>query len=422
MNIFLLSTLFFLILGFSGLSPAFEREDRDSKAPESLFYGRLYPEWRVDRYFGGSAAGADVGHMGTLRNDTTFLSKDTLTKNHASDWEWSNSYVGLRNRWQVDTWALGFKYELFIDTAGDSNAWTNLGRNLNKRDAYVYMQDSRYGWLAYGQMDSLYKAWGDRYRMLGVSAGNFISTARVLSSPGWRGSGDTSFHNRRANTVAYVTPRWQGWQLGSSYSFNESDTGPGGPGTQLWAYGLRYSDSQWYWALAEEWHYGWLPMSQGISLPSATSIRHEARLSDSQDRATRLSMGWRHAGFRVGADVARLRYSETSELSSLGKFAGYRNWTTQVTLQQRVNSSLSLAFSYALASPGQCELTGGAFCSTQGLGGYQMNLGAMYHIHRQVGLFALVSEIKNRPASRYGQASQGSDLLSYATGVLWRFD
>jgi hypothetical protein len=56
------------------------------------------------------------------------------------------------------------------------------------------------------------------------------------------------------------------------------------------------------------------------------------------------------------------------------------------------------------------------------LGGYQLNTGAMYHVNRQVGLFILVSEIKNRPASRYGQASQGSNILSYATGVLWRFE
>jgi predicted porin len=413
-----------LCLLISHVSPSFsfERDERDKNESQSLFYGRLYPEWRVDRFFGGSPAGSDVGHMGTLRNDTTVLSRDTVTKNHVSDWEWSNSYVGLRQRWRLASWSVGYKYELYVDTVGEADPWTNLGRNLNKRNAYAYVDHSDYGWIALGQMDSLYKAWGDRYRMLGISAGNFISTARIISSPGWRGSGDTSFHNRRANTLAYVSPRSQGWQVGSSYSFNESDSGPGGAGTQLWAYGVRYSDSHWYWALAEEWHYGWLPISQGVISPSSTSLRHDAGLSDSQDRATRLSMGWRQGGFRIGADVARLRYSETTVIPSAGKFSAYRNWATQVTVQQRINPSLSLAFSYAIASPGQCELTAGVACSTHGLGGYQMNAGAMYHLNRQVGLFALVSEIKNRPASLYGQASQGSDILSYAAGVLWRFD
>jgi predicted porin len=421
MNFFYLA-IFIVLSAFTGISQAFEREVRDKNEVESRFYGRLYPEWRVDRYFGGSPAGSDVGHLGTLRNDATLLTADTVTKSDASDWEWANSYVGFRQRWQGAAWSVGFKYELYVDTAGEANAWSNLRHNLDKRNAYVYAEHQEYGWVALGQMDSLYKAWGDRHRMLGISAGNFISTARILSSPGWRGSGDVSFHNRRANTLAYVSPRWQGWQIGSSYSFDESDTGPGGMGTQLWAYGLRYSDKNWYWALAEELHYGWLPISQGSTNPSSTSIRHDGGLSDSQDRATRLSMGWRQGGFRVGADIAKMRYSETSAQPSVGKFAKYSNWATQVTLQQRLTQSLSLAVSYAIASPGQCELTGGIMCSTNGLGGYQLNTGAMYHVNRQVGIFVLVSEIKNRPASRYGQASQGSNILSYATGVLWRFE
>jgi len=411
----------FLVLCFS-YAEAFDGEVVESDQKESLFYGRLYPEWRVDRYFGGARAGNDVGNLGTLRNDTTVLANNVATKQPFSDWDWSNSYVGLRNRWQLPGWSLGFQYELLIDTTGEANTWTNLQHNLNRRDAYVYAQAPSHGKLAFGQMDSLYKAWGDRYRMLGISSGNFISTARILSQPGWRGSGDVSFHIRRANTLTYESPTWSGWQVGSSYSFNESESGPGGPGTRVWAYGLRYSDKNWYWAVAEEWHYGFLPMSQGITDPASTSIKRDSSAVDSRDRATRLSMGWQQAGFRIGADVAKMNYSEYGSESSVGKFASYRNLATQVTLQQRFSEKLSLAFSYAIASSGQCELTGGMVCSTHQLGGYQMNWGGMYHFNSQVGLFVLLSEIKNRPASRYGQTSQGSDLMSYATGVLVRFD
>lgn len=411
-----------IVVLLSTHSWAFGTDNWHPTKEESGFYAKLYPEWRIDRFFGGAVAGTDVGHLGTMKNDTTVLTSDVATKNQVSDWEWSNSYVGLRHAWRTGAWKLGFNYDLYVDTVGDGDAWTNVMRNLDQRDAYVYAHHLEYGRLAWGQMDSLYKAWGDRYRMLGISAGNMISTARLLSQPAWRGGGDTTFHNRRANTLTYISPAYAGWQFGSAYSFSESETGPGGAGSRLWSSGVRWSNADWYFALAEEWHYDWLPMSGGTVDPASTSIRRDATTTHSKDRATRLSMGWKKAGFRIGADVAKMRYAEFGSGTEGGKFSSYQNHATQVTVQNRFANNFSLAFSYAIGGPGHCELTGEFACSTNQLGGYQLNWGGMLHLTKEVSLFMLVSEIKNRAASRYGQASQGSDLLSVATGVLFQFD
>ena len=52
----------------------------------SIFYGKLYPEWRIDRFGPPSNAGTEAGHLGTLRNDRTVLSKDASPKAVTSAW------------------------------------------------------------------------------------------------------------------------------------------------------------------------------------------------------------------------------------------------------------------------------------------------------------------------------------------------
>lgn len=384
-------------------------------------YGKIYPQWQVDRFSGGAVAGDDIGHMGTLKNNQTLLSSSVQTKENSSDWNWSNSYVGLKSEYSRNQLRWGFDYQLLIDTVGNQPAITNVKNNLDTRDAFIYVDSLEWGRLAFGKMDSIYKDWGDRYPMLGVSSGNFVSTSRVLSRAAWKSSGSTSFHNRRNNTLQYHTPVIENFQAGTSYSFNEGPNGPGGPGTQLAAFAIKWKSDPWYLALAREIHFDWLPMSLGTSNPSADSIKNDASQTRSQDFATRFSIGYQKAQWSLALDLASLNYRESSALSSLGKFESYSNLTWQVSLGYRWSEQWALAMNYVHGSPGHCRLTGGMSCSTQGLGGYQVSGGILYSFDKYFSLFAIVADVHNRPASRYGSTSQGSDLMNFATGILFNF-
>src|SRR5437868_4511865 len=71
--------------------------DATQAPPQAIdFYYNLYPEWKVQRFGAPSAAKTDVGTMGTLRNDTSVLSRGASGKEPAHGFEWSNSFVGVR--------------------------------------------------------------------------------------------------------------------------------------------------------------------------------------------------------------------------------------------------------------------------------------------------------------------------------------
>ncbi len=384
------------------------------------FYGKVYPEWRIDKYSQASLSGTNVGTMGTLKNNTQTLANNASTKENSSDWAWSNSYIGLKSQSYYKTIKFGFDYQLITDTAGNESALGNLKNNLDTRDAFLFIE-SHYGKFSFGKMDSIYKDWGDKYPMLGISSGNLVSTAKILSNAAWKGNGDRSFHNRRNNTITYSSSQFNQFEIGASYSFNEGTSGPGGPGTELAAIATRWSNDTWYIALAHEIHYDWLPLSQFEIDPSLYSIKNDSRNTSSRDSATRLSLAMRKPIYKIAIDVAKLRYSESSNSNLDGKFIRFQNYATQFSFEYKVIDNLILAYNFAFGSPGSCMLTGGGNCTTTNLGGYQNSFGTMYQPTKNLSVFFIASEIKNKEASRYASAPQGSTMNSYATGIKAQF-
>lgn len=375
-------------------------------------YGLLYPEWLMQRFGAPSSKGTTVGNLGTLRNDSVTLSSDVRRKADLDDHAWSNSYVGLRGERRGTALTVGYDFQLVIDPA------QMLDEKLDTRDAFVYV-DSAAGRIAVGKMDSIYKEAGDQVRMLGVSSGNVVSTARVLSGSGWRGQGETTFHNRRSNMVTWFSPSRAGVDAGLSYAIGEN--GGEGRHSTLAAAALRWTAKPWYLALALEEHRNWLPMSRGAT-PAATSILNTAATTNSRDRAWRLSFAWTDARWRVGADLARLAYAERDAAERAGKFRGYRNLTWQTSVEYRWNERLRLSANHARASAGECTLSGDVACSTVGLGGNQTSLGALYALNRFAGVFALAVHTRNGAAAVYGSAPRGAQANALAVGVRVAFD
>lgn len=376
------------------------------------FYFNLYPEWKVQRFATPSTLGTDVGNMGTLRNDTRVLARDASPKATTEDHEWSNSYIGFRGEFRAGPVTFGYDLQGLVDFQG------SFSRNFRTRDAFVYAEHEAAGRLSVGQMDTMYKEVGDPVRMLGVSSGNIVSTARVVSGVGWRAAGATTFNNRVNHMVMWVSPRWAGFNLGLSHSADPVVTATHLKPT-LSAAGVQWRSGPWYAALATEVHRNWLPLSLALDtpLPAATSIRNSPTTASSRDQGWRVSGAWTEGPWRVGSDLARLRYAEDDSAPLVGKFRQYTNLTGQVSAEYKWNSRLRISANHARASAGSCRLSGGVVCSTNGLGGHQTSLGTMYALNDIASVFALAVRTVNNPAALYGSSAQGAETNAYAIGV-----
>ena len=375
------------------------------------FYANLYPEWKVQHFGRPSKAGTDVGTMGSLRNDTTVLSKNANPKAQFDGQEWSNSYVGVRGANAVGPVTIGFDLQGLVDLEG------SVERNLHTRDAFVYVEHARAGRLSVGRMDSIYKEWGDPVRMFGVSSSNIVSTARTQSGVGWKAAGETTFNNRVSHMATWVSPAFAGAHAGISYSFDPVPTSPH-LRSHLASAALQWRGGPWYAALATEVHTNWLPMSLApdTPVPAATSIRNPAASTSSRDQGVRASMAWIEGPWRVGADLSRLRYTERSATPAAGKFRSYENVTGQVSVEYK-RGAWRFGANHARATAGNCTLSGGVACSTHGLGGRQTSLGVMYGLTDILSVFALAVHTHNGAAAQYGSSAQGAAADAYALGI-----
>ena len=380
------------------------------------FYGKLYPEWRDDRYGTGSNKGTRVGNLGTLRNDSTVLSKDVSAKAGTADHDWSNSYLGIRGRFATGPVVLGYDLQAQIDLQG------NAIDNFRARDAYAYIEHPALGRIYAGQMDSIYKEYGDRVRMLGISSGNFVSTSRVLSGVSWRGQGETTFHNRRGNMVAWESPVWSRFQIGLSHSFDSGARVTGSADT-LSALALRWREGPWYAAVATEIHRNWLPMSLGNDgiVPATTSVVNRPDTTRSRDQAWRLSAGWSSGDWRLATDIARLRYTEDDSAGLPGKFRFYGTTTWQFSAERRFADDWRASFNHARGAAGQCRLSGDVACSAEGLGGHLTTVGALRQINRELSLFLAAQRVHNGPGGRFASAAQGGSVRTLAAGMKYEF-
>ncbi len=400
------SCLWLFTLSLGAASPA-----DGPPAPLEVF-GLVYPERLIQHFAAPTLKGSVVGTMSTLRNDTEALGKDAKAKDDTAAYAWSNSYVGLRGGWNTGPVTLGYEYQVVVDLN------INATDPLETRDAYFYCESPRFGRIAVGKMDTAYKEFGDQVRMLGVSSSNIVSTAKVLSGPGWKGVGGTSFHNRRDDMVTWYSPVVGGFKAAVSQSWDT--TGNLGRDPRLSAAAISWSREAWYGALATEIHRNWLPLSFGAT-PATTSIQNRPETTESRDQAWRLTGAWTGSRLRLGADLARLTYSERDVVELTGKFRDYRNTTFQVSAEYKWNAKFRTSANFARAMAGSGVLSGGRSCSTLGLGGDQLSLGAMVSPRPNLGLFALAVRIRNGIGATYGAAPMGAEVRSYALGARFQF-
>jgi predicted porin len=284
-----------------------------------------------------------------------------------------NSYIGFAGKKKIDGLTLGYDLQGVINL--DSTA-SNPSFMSEPRDAYVYVSHDMFGTLQAGQQDTIYKSYGDKVRMLGVSSSNFVSTSNVVSNPTWSNKGtSTSFNTRINSQLLWTSPRVGGFELG--YSLRQDPTKTATRNQGLNSLGINWTDNTYFVGLARETHDDYYAFSGAASVAAAGSIYNAATGLRSKDTGTRLSSGYRATGVRIGADFTTLNYTETS--TQANGFQSHKFTAYQVTGEYDLNTAVTLAAQYASTGAGNCTLNGAISCSTVGLGGNLVGFGCQGH-------------------------------------------
>jgi predicted porin len=405
-------------------------------------YGKLYPQFG----YGTSKDPTSVGtSVSTLVSPTTGLCGSsgstggcgTTTPGPRRDVDVQNSYLGFRGErtispplkfiWQIET-ALNF------DDPGCGAGQACSG--FSTRNSFLGARTS-FGTVKLGNMDTIYKEYGDPFQMFGISSGNFVSASNMLSQIGVGRSGTARFHERKANSIQYETPQFAGFTGGYQYSPDEArdtqntaaatcGTGPGagncGRDASLHSYGVKWDSQRFYASVHQEIHNDFFGGSNNVS---STISNANTQGAHSRDTGTRASGEFRYTeNGRVTLDVSRLKYEERGQAAGV-HFQKYQHVTWALGWDHGFGP-WRFAAQYVRGNEGSCSLTGAASCSTTGLTGWMLNVGARWRFDRQTFIYAIASKLNNGPSTRYDKWNaadpvRGAAIYQAAVGVSYTF-
>lgn len=363
-------------------------------------YGRLYPEFTV--LSGSGATSATATGLSTLARTPTGLNAKSRNSVDAS-----NSRLGFRGSedlgggmhaiWQIEN-------TVAIDS-GQSGF-------LASRESFVGLRGG-FGTVRLGFMDTVYKELGDPIRFMGIASGNHVSISNIISSRMPFGNSSAgSFHLRQPNGLWYNTPSMGGVTLYAQYSPDQQESlVPGSNGKrEFWSLGAKYRVGSMYYALTHEIHKDFFGGSS--SAPAALSNTANAS-AHSNDTSTRGTIMYTYGSGRAQIDISHFDYTESGGLA--GRFQNFRNNRWGVTWEHRwAGTNIRTAALYANSSAGSCSLFGGAACSTNGLNGNMVALGAEYSFSKRTAAFLLYSKLNNGQSASYRNAE---NLSPYETGM-----
>ena len=369
-------------------------------------YGKLYPFLLQERGSGASAAGTTLSPITNGSADgTNALGSTTGMASGNSRFGFRGSEdlgSGLRAIWQIESLVV-------VDHGGGQ---------ISGRDSYLGLA-SGFGTLRLGNMDTIFKEYGDTLRFLGVSSGTWMSSSDMLRKVGFGTSSASSFHLRRPNSAVYESPRIAGLQLGAQWSSNEAKTATRDP--QVLSLGLRYDAGPLYLAIAHEIHDDLFGGSQ-----NAPPVRRNTNdpSVNSRDQATQATIEYRFGkGHRIEFDVIRKDYKENTDKA--GRFRHYTNNAFMVAIENRWGGGWRTALSYVKSLQGSCDLVD-AGCSTDGLDGSKITAGAAYYLSARTYLFGAVGRLVNGYSARFsssefGNPNPGEDLAQASLGISHSF-
>jgi predicted porin len=291
--------------------------------------------------------------------------------------------------------------------------------------SFAGLSSAKFGTVRLGNMDTVYKEYGDVFNMFGISSGNFVSASGVLSQIGVGNSATSSFHLRRANSVYYETPTFSGANAAVMYGPDESRGNVGRViNANLWSYGVKWNSETLYLSLAQEVHNDAFGGSNNV----VAALNNLADPNThSTDRGTRASAEYRFLeSQRLTVDVSRLGYHERGQQNAAPTFESYVHTTWAIGWEGNFGP-WGTAVQYVRANNGACTLTGVSTpCDTVGLQGSMLSAGVRFRFDRQTFVYGIVSKLNNGPSARYdnwasADPERGADIKQAAIGISYSF-
>jgi predicted porin len=369
-----------------------------------VLYGRLYPEMLWSHGHGATSPGTSVSILAAPLEEGDTPNLYGLQA--------SNSRLGIRGEERLRAGLKAFfqiEQTINVDTGGGT---------LASRDTFVGLESDAWGTVKLGNFDTVYKNLGDTLSFLGISSGNFVSNSNVISKSPMGDASAGSFHLRRANSVQYETPDFFGG-LGALVQFSPDEAETSNRNAYLWSMGVKYENGPLYLAVAHEIHRDTFGGSRTGNPALANNSNQNAR---SKDKATRATVRYTFGNSSIEGDVARLDYDESGGAN--GRFRSYEHNTYLVSFDHRMGP-WRFAASAAWGDNGSCSLVN-ADCSTDGLKGHQVSLGASYSLSRRTQVFLIGARLTNGKSARYNNADQidpppGMDIDQVALGISHSF-
>src|SRR3989475_6480491 len=386
------------------------------------FYGKLYPEFIRATSSGATETGASVS---TLASPTTGLcgtassagacSGTTAGSRFAVDSQ--NSYLGFRGERKFGN--TGLKGIWQIEQSIELDTGTGVFSN---RNSFLGLAGG-FGTVKLGNMDTIYKEYGQVEEIFGLTSGNFISPSNVLSQIGVGNSSTASFHLRAPNSIQYQTPEFQGFQAGLQYSPDETKNDVGNTlNKELWSMGVKWESGPLYLSAQYERHKDFFGGSNNIS-SSLSNIG--AADAHSKDTGMRFSAAYRFGNHRVAGDIARLQYEESCQNAAPSNVVRYEHTNWAISFESSWGGPWRTAIEYVSGGEGTCKVTIGD-CSTTGLKGALIGGGVAYDLDKQTFLYVLAAQLKNDPSAIYSnwnnsKPARGADITQVAVGMQYRF-
>ena len=400
-------------------------------------YGKLYPQFGWFSSHGATQPGSAVASFSGTGTGTAASPLGVIAAGPTVEEapprqlvDVGNSYIGFRGERGLGRGFGGLKAIWQIETATNFDTGTGT---WGSRNSFVGLSSGAFGTVKLGNMDTVYKEYGDTMAMFGISSGNFTSGSNVLSQS--IGSNRAArFHERRNSSIMYETPTFASFTGGIMYGPAEDKTGGASARNQnLWSYGVKWDTERFYASVHQERHQDSFGISNSIA---DTALRNGATSAagaftpgagaHSQDKATRFSAEWRLPNMRFVFDVSRLEYDETGQVTTAAnpvKAKSYKHNTYGIGWDGGFGP-WRFATQIINAGEGTCELTSGS-CSTAGLSAKLWTLGARYRFDRQTFVYAITAFLKNDVAAAYNNSAptitMGSDTTNFAIGISYSF-
>ncbi len=373
-------------------------------------YGKLYPHLINEKGSGATAVGTPRSTLSSALPGT-----NGVTKNNGMTS--GNSRFGLRG---TEDLGGGLKALFQLESSFALEDGTTSAPQFWDRDTYIGLSSKALGTLKLGQIDTVFKEYGDTIGILGVSSGTFMSSSNILRKPGFGTSNAARFHERMGNSVQYESPEFGGFQFGVQVS--DDGLASAANDQKAYSYGVKYDQGPFFVALAHEIHDDFF----GGSAQAPSALRNSILTGTSKDTATQLTLQWRlNKQHKFEIDVIRKQYDETG---AVGRFKSYKNTAYQVAMENRWSDTFRTAAHYVKSDAGSCSLIGGAACNTDGLEGSQLVVGASYYLSRRTYGFAAASKLTNGKSARFStsqlsgaRTNYGEDLTQFAVGISHNF-